>query len=234
MVSELTMFKSSNITIWLSRREEKKVLSLCTTHLDKIYDTVASMKNAVFSFCSGDFHSLEEHYKAAFDSERAADDIKHQILLDVSSGPLHPIAREEVIRLVLTADDIAENAKSAARKLRTFASTECLNELIISHLQEMASMCVEIVDKVRIAFHKLNDGPKQAIDAADQVEVVEESIDDFRLGLIKEILDCKKPIVSIKSLGPWLMLLNAIENMEDVSDRSEDVADVIRSIAILS
>ncbi|MCW4041721.1 MAG: DUF47 family protein, partial [Candidatus Bathyarchaeota archaeon] len=210
------MFKSSNITIWLSRREEKMVLSLCTTHLDKIYDTVASMKNAVFSFCSGDFHSLEEQYKAAFDSERAADDIKHQILLDVSSGPLHPIAREEVIRLVLTADDIAENAKSAARKLRTFASTECLNELIISHLQEMASMCVEIVDKVRIAFHKLSDGPKQAIDAAGQVEVVEESIDDFRLGLIKEILDCKKPIVSIKSLGPWLMLLNAIENMEDV------------------
>jgi uncharacterized protein Yka (UPF0111/DUF47 family) len=35
------------------------------------------------------------------------------------------------------------------------------------------------------------------------------------------------------SLGPWLMLLNAIENMEEVSDRSEDVADVIRSIAIL-
>ncbi len=29
------------------------------------------------------------------------------------------------------------------------------------------------------------------------------------------------------------MLLEAIENMEDVADRSEDVADVIRSIAIL-
>jgi uncharacterized protein Yka (UPF0111/DUF47 family) len=37
----------------------------------------------------------------------------------------------------------------------------------------------------------------------------------------------------VKSLGPWLMLLNAIENMEEVADRSEDVADVIRSIAIL-
>jgi len=46
-------------------------------------------------------------------------------------------------------------------------------------------------------------------------------------------LSCKQPVVSIKSLAPWLMLLNAIENMEDVSDRSEDVADVIRSIAIL-
>jgi predicted phosphate transport protein (TIGR00153 family) len=232
-MGEENMFKSSNITMWLSRREEKKILSLCNTHLDKICETVTSMKNAVFSFCAGDYQLLEEHYKATFDSERAADDIKHKILLDVSSGPLHPIAREEVIRLVLTADDIAENAKSAARKLRSFASTECLNERIVVHLKEMASMCVEIVDKVRFAFLKLSEGPKQAIDAAGQVEVVEESIDDFRLGLIKEILDCKKPIVSIKSLGPWLMLLNAIENMEDVSDRSEDVADVIRSIAIL-
>jgi uncharacterized protein Yka (UPF0111/DUF47 family) len=65
------------------------------------------------------------------------------------------------------------------------------------------------------------------------VEALEESIDEFRLGLLKAILSCKQPVVSIKSLAPWLMLLNAIENMEDVSDRSEDVADVIRSIAIL-
>jgi uncharacterized protein Yka (UPF0111/DUF47 family) len=106
----------------------------------------------------------------------------------------------------------------------------------------MADMCVEIAWSVRVAFEKLNVGAAAAIEAANQVEALEESIDEFRLGLLKAILSCKQPVVSIMSLGPWLsimslgpwlMLLNAIENMEEVSDRSEDVADVIRSIAIL-
>jgi predicted phosphate transport protein (TIGR00153 family) len=226
------MFKSSNITVWLSRREEKKILELCKSHLDKIVETVEEMKWVVHSFCNEDFNALEEHYKKAFDSERKADDIKHRILRDVSTGPLHPIDREEVIRLVLTADDIAENAKSGARKLR-FASTKCLNDQISASLREMADMCVEIVRRVRVAFEKLNAGTDAAIEATNQVEILEESIDEFRLGLLKAILSCKQPVVSIRSLGPWLMLLNSIENMEEVADRSEDVADVIRSIAIL-
>ena len=226
------MFKDSNIIMWLSRREEKKVLALCKSHLDKIVETVEEMKWVVHSFCNEDFNALEEHYKKAFDSEREADDIKHRILRDVSSGPLHPIDREEVIRLVLTADDIAENAKSAARKLR-LASTKCLNDQINTGLREMADMCVEIAHSVRVAFEKLNVGTDAAFEAANQVEALEESIDEFRLGLLKGILSCKQPVVSLMSLGAWLMLLNAIENMEDVSDRSEDVADVIRSIAIL-
>jgi predicted phosphate transport protein (TIGR00153 family) len=226
------MFKSSNITVWLSRREEKKVLELCKSHLNKIVETVEEMKWVVHSFCNEDFNAMEEHYKKAFDNERAADDIKHRILRDVSTGPLHPIHREEVIRLVLTADDIAENAKSGARKLR-LASTKCLTDQISVGLREMADMCVEIAHSVRIAFEKLNVGKDAAIEAANQVEALEESIDEFRLGLLKAILSCKQPVVSIKSLAPWLMLLKAIENMEDVSDRSEDVADVIRSIAIL-
>jgi predicted phosphate transport protein (TIGR00153 family) len=191
------------------------------------------MKWVVHSFCNEDFNVLEEHYKKAFDSERAADDIKHRILRDVSTGPLHPIDREEVIRLVLTADDIAENAKSGARKLR-FASTKCLTDQINARLREMADLCVEVAQSVRTAFEKLSVGTDAAIEAADQVEILEESIDEFRLGLLKAIMSCKQPVVSFRSLGPWLMLLNAIENMEEVADRSEDVADVIRSIAILS
>jgi predicted phosphate transport protein (TIGR00153 family) len=197
-----------------------------------VVETVEAMKWVVHAFCNDDFNALEEHYKQAFDSERAADDVKHRILRDVSTGPLHPIDREEVIRLVLTADDIAENAKSGARKLR-FASTTGLTDQINAGLREMADLCVEIAQSMRTAFETLNEGPKAAIEAASLVEILEESIDEFRLALLKNILSCKEPVASIRSLGPWLMLLNAIENMEDVADRSEDVADVIRSIAIL-
>ena len=226
------MFKSSNIAIWLSRREEKKILQVCESHLEKVIATVKGMRDVVHAFCDNQIDEVEKHYTTTFESERGADEIKHRILVDLSTGPLHPIDREEVIRLVLTADDIAENAKAGARKLR-LASTKCLVDEIDVSLKEMADMCVDIVGRVRIAFQKLSENREQAIEAADHVERLEESIDEHRFNLLKKILNCKQRIVSIRSLGPWLMLMNAIENMEELSDRSEDLADVIRSIAIL-
>jgi len=215
--------------VWLSRREEKKVLNLCKKHLDKTVETVKAMARVVHSFCDKDFNALEVHYQKTFDSEREADNIKRQILHDVSKGPLHPIDREEIIRLILTADDIAENAKSGARKLRLTSKENLTNEIKIN-LKEMADRCVEIVEKVRIAFIALSKGVDAAIKEANEVELLEESIDEFRIGLIKLVL---KYGDETKKIGSWLMLLNAIENMEEVADHSEDVADVIRSIAIL-
>jgi predicted phosphate transport protein (TIGR00153 family) len=226
------LFARSNVMVWLSRQEEKKVMELCKSHLNKIVETVKAMKEVVYAFCNEDFNALEEYYKKAFDTERSADDIKHTILVDVSKGSLHPIDREEVIRFVLTADDIAENAKSASGKLR-LSSTGCLTDDIKVNLKEMADRDVAIVEKLNMAFDKLNESTDAAIEMSEQVEIIEESIDEFRLGLIKQVMDCKVQVISIKDLGPWLMLLNAIENMEEVSDRSEDTADVIRSIAIL-
>lgn len=223
------MFRSSNVIMWLSRRQERKILDLCKTHLDRTVDTVRGMKQVVYAFCDDDFETLETNFKRTFDSERAADDVKHAILRDVSTGPLHPIDREEVIRLVLTADDIAENAKSGARKLR-LASSERLPHEIKDHLKMLADRCVEIVECVRAALDKLGENLKEAIDMADQIEILEESIDEFRLGLLKLVLQYADEVASF---GTWFMLLNAIENMEEVADRSEDVGDVIRSIAIL-
>jgi predicted phosphate transport protein (TIGR00153 family) len=219
----------SNIMVWLSRREEKKILNLCKNHLDKTVETVKGMARVVHSFCDEDFNALEEHYQKTFNSEREADEIKRQILQDLSKGPLHPIDREELIRLVLTADDIAENAKSGARKLRLTSKETITNDIKIN-LKEMANRCVEIVEKVRTAFGALSEGVDVAIKEANEVEMLEENIDEFHIGIIKLVLTYGD---KTKKIASWLMLLNAIENMEEVADHSEDVADVIRIIAIL-
>ena len=89
------MFARSNEMAWLPRQEEKKILDLCKSHLDKIVETVKAMKEVVYAFCNEDFNTLEEHYKKTSDNERNADDIKHRILLEVSRGFLHPIDKSK-------------------------------------------------------------------------------------------------------------------------------------------
>ena len=170
------MFKS-NIMVWLSKREERMVLNLCREHLEKVSETVKFTKQVFDNFCDEKFNELEESYQKAFNKEREADDVKHKILMQVSTGPLHPIDREEVIRLVLTADDVAENAKSGARKLR-FSKTDCLTEELKKNVKEMAEKCVEMVDKLISAFECLGKNIKDAIKMANEVEIIEEVIDE--------------------------------------------------------
>jgi len=91
-------------------------------------------------------------------------------------------------------------------------------------------MDVRIAEKMRDAFVQLLEDPEGAIEATHEVEKMEEEIDDYRVALVEKIL---RHGDEAKSISSWLMLKEAVENMEDVADRSEDVADVIRSIAIL-
>jgi len=223
------MFKSSHVTVWLARKREKELLNLCKAHADKVVETVIHLRQVVHSFCDDDSEGMQKGFKLVFDKEREADEVKRKILDELSRGLFHPIDREEVVRFVLTADDVAANAKAAARKIRS-SSLEVVTDEIKEGLKGLSEMLISIVEKMRDAFNKLIKDPKGAIKTADEVERIEEEIDDYRVELIEKILKFGD---KAKSLSAWLMLKEAVESMENVADRSEDVADVIRSIAIL-
>lgn len=223
------MFKSSHVTVWLARKREKELLNLCKAHVDKVVETVIQLRQVVHSFCDDDSEGMHKGFKSVFEKEREADEVKRKILDELSRGFFHPIDREEVVRFVLTADDVAANAKSAARKISS-SSLEVVTDEIKEGLKGLSERLVSIVEKMRDAFDELTKDPKDAIKTADEVERIEEEIDDYRVELIKKILKFGD---KAKSLSAWLMLKEAVENMENVADRSEDVADVIRSIAIL-
>jgi len=223
------MFKSSHVTVWLARKREKELLNLCKEHADKVVETVIHLRQVIQSFCDDDSEGMQKGFKLVFENEREADEIKRKILAELSRGLFHPIDREEVVRFVLTADDVAANAKSAARKIRS-SSLEVVTDEIKEGLKGLSEMLVSIVEKMRDALNKLIKEPEDAIKTADEVERLEEEIDDYRVELVEKILEFGD---KAKSLSAWLMLKEAVENMENVADRSEDVADVIRSIAIL-
>lgn len=224
------MFKSGHISVWLSRKKEKEILGKCKLHADAVVATVAEMKKVVYSFCEGDLESIKRGFEMVFNQERDADNLKREILEELSRGLFHPITREEVVRVVLTSDDVAANAKSAARKISASSSKDLPDE-IKDGLRGLADMDVGIAEKMREALIKLLEDPKVAIEVTNEVERMEEEIDDYRVALIEKILEYGD---KVKSIGAWLMLKEAVENMENVADRSEDVADVVRSIAILS
>ena len=165
-------------------------------------------------------------YETIFKLERQADDEKEKILSEVSRGPFHPIDREDIIRLILTMDDIAANLKSASRKLLYTDPSETPEE-IRRDMVKLADLLVEIVLRLGKTLDALIKGSKETLKLADSVERKEEEIDEFRHDLIAKILRWGD---SSGKLSNILMIKEVIENIEAASDKAEDVADLIRSI----
>lgn len=221
-------FKPTYPAIWFGRKRELEVLNIVRVHFEYILSTVSALRDLIYAFCDGNFDKVDNIFKIIFQRERDADDVKEKILDELSKGPFHPSDKEEIMHLILTADDIASNAKSAGRKI-SMAKNVVLPKGISDGLKVLADLSFNITLKLRDAFNTLVENPRKAIDVAEEVERLEEEIDDRRVELIALILEWGE---NYPKISRWLMIKEAVENIEAAADRAEDTADVIRMISV--
>lgn len=213
---------------WLGKQKEKRALSLSKKHMDEIVDTVESMKEAVQTFAK-DGEKFASGSNLVFNKEKEADKTKANILNQLSKGNFPPMSREKIIRLLTTADDIADNARAAAMKL-TFVDPSDVNASVKDGLKKLAELSFESSKLLKEAFLALLENPENAIDKTEKVEKIEEKIDFFRA----ENLTPKMIKWADKSHKPGTSsIINEVEgNIEEVADQAENCADAIREIAI--
>lgn len=224
------MFKYGHPSAWFGRRREKTILSFCKKHFDKVFETIIHFKEFIKNFKMDNLEMIKSSFESIFDLEREADNIKESIIVELSEGPLHPIDREDIIRMVMTVDDIAANIKSGARKLM-YVDSKIVPSDIKDGIVELVNDVYREAEILGEALNMLIDNPNKAIELCEKVERVEEEIDEKRVELMSKVLDWANEAKIVKQ---WIMIKEAIENIEAASDYMENSADVIRSLVILS
>ena len=214
---------------WLSRRKEKQVLAKCLEHLSAVEEVAKKALEAIEAYERGDISAARRAYQALFEAERRADQIKHDILRGLITELFHPIDREELIRLVLASDDIADYTKAGIRRL-LYAKPEETPEKAIIALKNIAEKLVKATELAHKAITILRDNPREAIEITNRIESLEEEVDEIRSEIEEWILsNCEK-----MKLRSCLVLLQVLESLETATDKVEDLGDVVRSIALLS
>ena len=221
--------KSTSSLIWLGKQKEKEVFKLCEEHMNKIVATIVGLKKTVYAFCESDATKMNSAFVEVSDREKEADEIKRKVIEKLSKGIFHPINREEIIRLILTADDVATNAKAATRRLKLIPLGK-ISKGLKAGLKTMSDNLVNMVELVINAMRTMTKNPHDAIELANEVERIEENIDDFRMDQLVPKLTAWTN--KSKTVGFSLMLKETIDSMEKVADCCEDVADEIRGMAI--
>lgn len=214
---------------WISGKREREVLLHSIEHLNEILLTIQHMRNMVIYIKNKEFDKASSEYKYVFQLEKDADEIKRKLIDELSKGIFHPLDREDLLRLVLTCDDIAAYVKSCGKKLEIVIEAQySIPEEFLNYFVDVATDISKSVEYIIEAIKHLPSSISKTIEYTHRVEEIEEKIDEYRYEFLKRI--ASKYIDKI-DIG-YLLLKEAVDDLEMASDKCEDAGDIIRTIAV--
>lgn len=216
----------ANIFEWIGARDGRRALVQVGEHVEKVQEVVRLLKEQIEATASGKKDQVDVmlHEKLA-DAERAADQIRRDLLSSLSEGLLLPTERDDLVRLIEGLDYIADEANGASRILVLFDGE--LPGEVAEELLQFSDLLIEGVDRLAEALATLyRSTAAETLKKCIEVEEVEEACDRKKADLLRRIFNMDL------SAARLLMLHDLIEAMEDTSDRTEDAADVVRTLAV--
>ena len=218
---------SERILRWFGDRRNVTVLEMTHSHLDLTTQAVRELYEMVRSV--GDApESKNEFYERISEMEMKADQIRRDMVTELSQRDLYPTERDDLMELVRAVDWIADWAREAGRILVIIPFERLPEEL----KQSIENMCRENYSCVKVlaeCIHALSGNPKRALELADQVELLEEDVDDL-------YAEARQMMAEIDDMGMTrgasILLNEFMDAVETVADWCENTADIARAIAI--
>jgi len=168
------------------------------------------------------FTNLENWAKEVRELEEDGDLLTHDIIKKLNKTNITPIDREDIHALASTLDDVLDFIWGTAARLAVFKMKESTKEALIMSKELLTT--VEIVHK---AIKKLKEkNYDQMLQHCVEINEFENKMDRyFRDALGHLFSEIKDPVLVIK----WKEIY---EHLENASDKCEDVADILETIAI--
>jgi len=214
---------------WISGKRERDVLLKSIEHLKKIYETIDHFSRSLDSLLKRDENGYRNSFKLVDSSEEEADEIKKKIIQELSRGYFHPLDREDLLRLILSSDDIAAYVKAAARKFLILLDIKYTipNEILVEEKNITANL-LKSVDYLIKSVEALTRSLEESISYTNLVEEIEEKIDDLRIQTLEALSKACRERYGFECA----LLKETIDDLEMASDKCEETGDIIRSIAI--
>ncbi len=216
---------------WLGGRRLNEVVEKSLTHLELVVETVKRLDLLIKSLKEKRIVDAQKYFEEVVSYERRADDVKRDILRRLRGAFIHPLDREDLLRLLLTADDIAAYTKASARRIISIYNIGSrIPDEIIDYMYRIIGKTVEAAEKLLESVKILGIDPGRAVELTHNVEKLEEEIDEIRMKALEKLFSiCREKLVI-----ECILIRDAIEDLESISDMCEDTSDVVRVIALSS
>ena len=197
---------------------EGKFFELFNAHAERIVEGSRELAAML-----GTFTELESHAQRIDGAERAADKITHETIALLHKTFITPFDRDQIHELITTMDDILDLIQDVAESIALYDLRRITPEA--KQLAEINQMCCE---RVRTAVSLLTNikRPADILKSCEEIDRLESDADRVLRGAMSKLF---RDEPDVKQL---IKLRTIYELLETISDRCEDVANIIEGIVL--
>jgi|EP01034_Spumella_vulgaris_P045987 predicted phosphate transport protein (TIGR00153 family) len=203
---------------------EGNFFELFNQHGDRIVEAARAFSQLVANY--NDPHLREQYNRDVDNAERAADRVTHDVNKMLHKTFITPIDRDLIHKLINTMDDVADLIQDSAETMALYDVRHMTDE--ITRLTDLSVKCCERVkDAVRL-LDKIADPAtaEAALKTCEEIDRLESDADRVMRSamskLFREEPDVRE-VIKLKAI---------YELLETITDKCEDVANVIEGIVL--
>ena len=203
---------------------EGNFFELFNQHADRIVEAAHAFSQLVANY--NDPHLREKYNQDVDNAERAADRVTHDVNKALHRTFITPLDREQIHSLINTMDDVADLIQDSAETMALYDVRHMTEE--ITRLTDLSVRCCERVrDAVKLLDRISDTGTAEAaLKTCEEIDRLESDADRVMRAamskLFREEPDVRE-VIKLKAI---------YELLESISDRCEDVANLIEGVVL--
>jgi predicted phosphate transport protein (TIGR00153 family) len=204
--------------------KEGNFFEMFNQHAERMVDAAHAFANLVSNY--GDVNLREQYAREVDHCERAADKVTQEVNRLIHSTFITPIDREQIHTLINTMDDVADLIQDSAETMSLYDVRHMTEE--ISRLTDLSVRCCERVKEAVAFLSKLSDHDTAvaALKTCEEIDKLESDADRVMRSamskLFREEPDVRE-VIKLKAI---------YELLETITDKCEDVANVVEGIVL--
>lgn len=196
--------------------KEEKFFVMFRELAKDIVEAAVALKNMLDNF--SDPHKSQHQIK---EIEHKCDTHTHEVLRKLNKSFITPFDREDIYSLASALDDVVDIIDAASQHIIVYHI-----DYITPEAKELGFIILKACQTVEKAIDILEKHPKQISDFCVEINSLENEADRVRSDAISRLFNEEEdPITLIK----WKEIY---ENLELVTDKCEDVANVLESVVM--
>ncbi len=197
---------------------EGRFFELFNTHADRIVEGAREV-SSMFST----FQDLEAHAQRIDGAERAADKVTHETITLLHKTFITPFDREQIHQLITAMDDILD-------LMQDVAETVVLYDLrkVTPEARQLAEICLMCCTRGKTVVGLLDNvkEPEAILKTCEEIDRLESDADRVMRAAMSKLFRDENDIKQL------IKLRGIYELLEAITDRCEDVANVVEGIVL--
>jgi hypothetical protein len=203
---------------------EGNFFEMFNQHADRIVEAARAFSQLVANY--SDPHLRQQYNSDVDNAERAADRVTHDVNRLIHKTFITPIDRDQIHTLINTMDDVADLIQDSAETMALYDVRHMTEE--ITRLTDLSAKCCDRVSEAVHMISNLGDPAiaEAALKTCEEIDKLESDADRVMRSAMSKLFRDEPDVREV------LKLKAIYELLESITDRCEDVANVIEGIIL--